>query len=419
MRTRTILTGTAALAASTLFSTTLVAPQSAGSTSSAGPVTDAATAATAVCTWNRIAARTIFQEGGTHPGAGALYLGFASLAVNDAVETSLRQGRTSITAAVAQAAHDVLAEYFTSAVSEANLAADLEAALAVVPDGPREAKGVRIGRAAAAEMIASRVGDGRNDPSIVYSKPPAIGIWQPAPGAAMQVPWLGFVKPLVIGKRLPVDGPDALTSTEYAADYNEVKMVGSVNSTARTPEQTSIATFFASNALPTYSDALCTYLAGHPMSARQTALLFARINASAADSIIQTFRLKYDVGFWRPFQAIALAAEDGNPATELEAGWAPLIPNPSYSDYTSGHAGLSGPFFATVRVTLGDNVPLVLVWRNPDGTVKETRSYDTIGAIQYDALNARIWGGLHFRDAMEDGYDLGYRTAARVRRLVD
>ena len=46
------------------------------------------------------------------------------------------------------------------------------------------------------------------------------------------------------------------------------------------------------------------------------------------------------------------------------------------------------------------------------------RSYATLSALEHDALNARIWGGLHFRDAMEDGYRLGHRTADRVIAAV-
>ena len=89
----------------------------------------------------------------------------------------------------------MLAEYFPA--SAANLDADLAASLAMVPDGKKQAIGVSIGAAAADRMIASRVDDGRNDASVVYSKTPAPGIWQPAPGGAMALPWLGFVDPVV------------------------------------------------------------------------------------------------------------------------------------------------------------------------------------------------------------------------------
>jgi len=363
-------------------------------------------------TWQRIAMRTVFTEGGSAPPAGSLYIGFTSLAVDDAVRTSNKRGHSSAVAALATAAHDVLLQYFPA--SRANLDADLAATLAWIPDGPRENKGIRIGRNAAAEMIASRVGDGRNDASIVYSKPPAIGIWQPAPGGVMAAAWLGFVDPLVLDDPVELNGPDPLTSADYATDYNEVRRLGSTASTERTQEQTDIANFFALNQFPIYRDALCRHLeATGELNATAAVHLFALIDASVADAFIQTWRLKYDVGYWRPFQAIANAGADGNDATLPEDGWVPLVPNPAYSDYTSGHAAATSPFAEIVRMKLGNDTPLEL--RAPNGLV---RPYATLSALEHDAFHARIWGGLHFRDAMDDGYFLGHETARRVAQML-
>ena len=103
---------------------------------------------------------------------------------------------------------------------------------------------------------------------------------------------------------------------------------------------------------------------------------------------------------------------DGNPATVPQEDWVPLVTNPPYSDYTSGHANATSPFAQVLRRTLGDDTALVL----EAGDV--TRSYDTLTELEYDALNARIWGGLHFRDAMDDGYYLGHTTADRVMAAI-
>jgi hypothetical protein len=370
----------------------------------------AAPASSIAVTWQRIAIRTIYTEGASAPPVGALYLAFTSLAVHDAAREGQRHGMDAAAAAVAVAAHDVLYEYFPG--SRPNLDSDLAASLATVSDGKQQDIGVGIGEDAAEETIASRVGDGRNDPSIVYSKAPAPGIWQPAPGGVMAAAWLGFVDPVVDVAPTPVDGPDPLTSAAYAADYNEVRAVGNVGSETRTAEQTAISQFFAANPLVMYRDALCRYLDAEPLGLLPTTRLFARIDAAVANSFIQTWRLKFDVGFWRPFQAIALADTDGNPATNPQAGWIPLVPNPSYSEYTSGHAAATSPFAEVLRRTLGDSTPLLL----RAGSVE--RSYATLTALEHDALNARIWGGLHFRDAMDDGYYLGHTTADRMMQVI-
>ena len=225
-------------------------------------------------------------------------------------------------------------------------------------------------------MIASRVGDGRFDPSIVYSKPAGPGVWQPASGGAMALAWLGFLRPVVDIAPVALDGHDALTSDAYTADYDEVASVGSTTSTTRTPDQTAIAQFFN---LPTisaaYRLAVCDVLSSQPLGLLPTTRLFARMDASVLTSFIQTFRLKYDVGFWRPFQAIAGAGSDGNPDTAPQTGWTPLVPNPAYSDYTSGHAAATGSWVEVVRRTLGDDTDLILrdrdagaLVRQPDGT---------------------------------------------------
>lgn len=373
-------------------------------------------AATAVA-WQRIAIRTIYTEGALAPPVGGLYLAFTSRAVHDAALAARHRGRVVTAAAVATAAHDVLEEYFPA--SDGALDGDLATTMAGIPTGKRAAAGAAIGAAAADAMIASRVDDGRGDPKVVYTKTAAPGVWPASGPGGMSAAWLGFVRPVIDVEPVALNGPDALTSPGYAKDYNEVRRLGSATSTERTPRQTAIALFFVPNAVVTYRDALCRYLDDEPLGVLATTRLFARIDVAVATTFIAAWRLKYDVGFWRPFQAIAGAADDGNPATTVEAGWAPLVPNPAYSDYTSGHAAGTSPFAEVVRRTLGDDVPLVLraVPDAATGVVVE-RSYDTLTALEHDALHARIWGGLHFRDAMRDGYRLGHTTARRVMRVL-
>jgi hypothetical protein len=357
--------------------------------------------------WQRNALRTVFAEAATPVPSSALYLGFTSLAVDDAVRTAGGRRHVSAPAAAAVAAHDVLIAYFPA--SAANLNADLTTSLATIPDGPAERRGTAIGRAAAAKMIASRVDDGRNA-SIVYSRAPAPGIWQPPP-TGMAVPWLGFVKPLVLRHAVSVDGPDPIDSAAYAADFNEIKRIGSVNSTERTAAQTEIARFFSANPILQLREALLLRLDSHPLSLARTTRLFAELDAATADALIQCWRLKYDVGFWRPFQAIPAAATDGNDATTADPTWAPLLPTPPYPDYLSGHACVVAAFTSTVGPVLGDRVAL----RLHSSVTGTDHTYRNLRALESDAFMARIWLGFHFRDAMDDGYRLGHLTGKLVK----
>lgn len=389
----------------------VAAPLAVASTTAAPAAAEGPPAASIAVDWQQIAVRTVFRETTTAPPLGALYLSFTSLAVHDAATEGQRYGRAAASAAVAQAAHDVLWTYFPA--SRANLDADLSATLAQVADGDKEDRGVAIGAAAAADMIASRIGDGRGNASIVYTKAPGAGVWQP-PATGMALPWFGFVKPVIDVPAVQLDGPDPLGSAAYATDYNEVLRVGrdTADPADRSAEETAIARFFNGNATDNpvviYREALCRYLDGEPLGLLPTTRLFARIDAAQATAFIQTWRLKYDVGFWRPFQAISGQYDDGNAGTTPLPGWAPLIPNPAYSDYTSGHAAATAPFAEVLRQKFGDDTTLTLAWGG------QQRTYTSLTALEHDALNARIWGGLHFRDAMDDGYYLGHTVADEV-----
>jgi hypothetical protein len=403
-----------AAAASALLAPLLIIPLT-GPASPAGAAAGGGPLASSIAVdWQRTAARTIYTERGSAPPLGALYLSFTSLAVHDAATEAQRQGSHAAAAAVAVAAHHVLRHYF-SASGDA-LDADLDSSLAMVPDGKKEDAWYAIGAAAAAAMILSREHDGRGDMSIVYDKDPGLGIWQPAEGGAMALPWLGFVDPVVDDvEPVTLDGPDDILSPEYAQEYEEVRTLGPLNGSTRTPDQTAIARFFSNNPVLMYRNATCDLLDAEPLGLLPTTRLFAQIDAAVATTLIETWRLKYEIGFWRPFEAIAKGGDDGNGGTNVHEGpgpWVPLIPNPAYSDYTSGHAGGTSPFAEVMRRTLGDDTPLVL----KAGDLQ--RSYATLSDLEDDALNARVWGGLHFRDAMDDGYHLGHTTAVQVMREI-
>jgi hypothetical protein len=366
--------------------------------------------ASALLAWQRTAMATIYPA--TPIPSGVPILGFTSMAMYDAASVSAHRRASSESAAVAAAAHDVLVHYLPTA--QATLDAQLATSLATVPDGASEERGVRVGIRAAARIIERRSGDGYGDPTVHYTLPPGPGVWQPtAPATDMLVPWLGSLRPLVVHHPVHLDGPDPLSSTSYARDYDEVRLLGAATGSLRTPEQTATALFFNSNSATMVGDALVRHLEQAPMGLLPTARLFARMHAAMTDSIIECWQLKHDVGFWRPFQAIAAAGTDGNSRTLPQAGWSPLIPNPSYSEYVSGHAALTAPAVETIRLTLGEDTSLEL--RSVNGP---PRVYADLGSIEYEAFHARIWGGLHFADAMDDGYALGHEMARRVQQAL-
>jgi hypothetical protein len=369
-----------------------------------------------VTDWNAIAARTIFTENATPIPSSALYFGFVSIAVYDAVvaieggfEPYLEQRgsrNASSEAAAATAAYRVLRHYFPA--SAENLRADYRASLADIPRGDAMARGKRVGETAAGQVIRLRRNDGRDAtvPLVVELAP---GVWRPTPDAfaPMAVSWLGFVKPLLLDSptQIPLPGPDALDTDAYARDFAEVKAYGAKDGSSRSAEQTETALFFNFNSVLQYQVGLRDQVTRRGLDIVDSARAFAILGSTTADALIACWRAKYDYAYWRPITAIQLAATDGNDATEPDPAWTPLVLNPPYPDYTSGHACITGAASGTLSYLLGaDAIDLNLF----SGVTSTSRHYDTAEALDQDTMNARIWLGIHFRKAMTDGNQLGH-----------
>ncbi|MGY1644107.1 vanadium-dependent haloperoxidase [Geodermatophilus sp. SYSU D00703] len=377
----------------------------------AHPLAQVSTDPGVVIAWNAIAWRTIGVEGEKPPPVAQLYLGFVSTAVYDAVVTAEDEGAASDVAA-ATAAHDVLGQYFPA--SRAALDADYDAWLASVPDSEARRNGQQVGADAAAALVAARADDGRDAP-ITLPRPaePPPGTWVPTGTGEFLAPWLGFTEPLVVGsvERFTTDGPDPLDSEEYAADVAEVAAMGSETSTSRTAEQTDVALFYSDNPVRQYQDAMRERAARHGMDVVDSARVFAAANSAGADALITCWRVKYDTAFWRPVTAIQQADRDGNPATTPDPGWTSLRQAPPYPENPSGHGCVSSAVAETLEELFGEGT-LDMEIRS---TVTNTaRHYDDADAWLDDVVNARIWLGIHFRDAMDDALEIGRRVADAV-----
>jgi hypothetical protein len=287
------------------------------------------------------------------------------------------------------------------------------ASLDGIPDGEPKTEGIAARNAAADAMIAAREGDGRFGPSpwVPNYEP---GHWQPLlnPDGTPQLDptaWVANVRPFLLqsSSQFRTDGPNALTSTAYAEDFNEVKALGSLNSTTRTPEQRHIAIFWKS---PQPWNAVARNLIADPqytVDIVDSALLFAMLNLSAADSSINCWNDKYYWDFWRPWHAIQRADEDGNADTEPDPSWMALLTAP-YPEHPSGHLSFDGAtlevlqmFFGTDKIRFG-----VTSSRFPG----ETRYYDRFSDALREIIDARIWAGLHFRTADIQGKILGRKV---------
>jgi hypothetical protein len=375
-----------------------------------------------VSEWNAIAVNTLVADTTKAPTETPLYLGFVHAAVYNAVAGI--EGRyapyrfharaprhASAQAAAVAAAHKVLVTYVPAA--QGTLDTAYATSLGQIPDGTAKRRGVEFGELAAGTLISQRVGDGRNA-SVVFTRPPAAGVWRPTPPplAPFLTPWLGGVKPLMVrdGSQFGRPGPPpALTSARYARDFAEVKATGSAGSTARTAEQTAIALFFAGNPAVQYNLALRKQAAMRGLDIVESARLFAAVDMAMADTLISVWHAKYHYGFWRPITAITLAGTDGNPATTADPSWVPLVNTPPYPEYVSGYSGVTGAFSRALGTALDTrHLRLELTSTAVPGA---TREYATAGALDADVIDARVWLGFHFRFADTGGVQIGQRVA--------
>jgi hypothetical protein len=377
--------------------------------------------------WNALAVQTFVADTTKAPQETPLYTAFVQAAVYDAVvgvagryepyhlRACAPRGASAQAAAVT-AAHDVIVNY--SPYAQASVEAAYTAALEQIPDGQAKSDGVAFGRLAAADLIALRTGDGRNAP-ILFTQAPAPGVWRPTPPAfaQMAVPWMAFVRPLLV--RSPEQfgdpgPPPALTSRRYTRDFAEVEALGRQDSTERSAEQTATAQFFSGNAAVQYNAALRNQATMRGLDIVDAARLFAADEMSMADAVISVWHAKYIYGLWRPVTAINLADTDGNPATDPDPSWKPLLATPPYPSYVSGYSGLTGAFTRALENALRTrDADLTLISTAVTGA---TRTYDTGAALRQDVIDARIWLGIHFRFDDTGGVAVGQRVARYALR---
>jgi hypothetical protein len=326
-----------------------------------------------------------------------------------------RSKNASIEAAAAQAAHDVLAALFPGRISIFD--AELETSFAGLPEN-RVRQGVRVGREAAAAMLADRANDGWTAPPPPYVLPPLPGNWQPTPPAFAPAALTHYpaVKPFALtsGAQFLPPAPPALTSTEYAAALNEVKVIGSVNSPTRSADQTEAARAWASIGNPTgvaifWNSIARSMAAANGNTTVENARLFAMLNMSHHDALQASFASKFHYGLWRPVTAIQRANEDGNDATEPDPNWSSLIPNPPYPTYAGNMAAIGMANAGVLALVFGrDDIGATYTFPAPTNA---TRSWVSLSAIADEAARSREWGGIHFRFDSVAGQSIGLNTS--------
>jgi hypothetical protein len=324
-----------------------------------------------------------------------------------------------VNAAVATAAY-ATARARVAPSQRAFLEQEYQRYLAQIPTGWPKAEGVRVGWQSASMMLKLRANDNFDNPA-TYScitTPPPIGRFDPdsgcptSPTSTQPVDVkLGQIKPYVLTfpQLFRPGPPPALSSQEYADDFEEVRDFGRDTSTVRTAEQTDVAFFWAENPYVHWNRNLTRLAISQNLGVRDTARLFAMTHTSVSDAIIVGFEAKYYYAFWRPRTSIPLAEYDDNPLTAPDSSWKPLL-SVNHPEYPSGHGFWSGAllyavesFFQSPDVNWTLETSKAAVPR----VDKTQRTYTNLYALETQIQNARVWGGLHYRNSINVGEQIG------------
>ena len=377
----------------------------------------------AITAWNkRAAALSVLPASALSPVAQTRVMAIVQVAVHDAVngitgkyETYLRSSAAPLNAspeaAAIAASHQTLRALFPGQADSLDIFfTESLAAQGLSAADP----GVEFGRASASAILALRTNDRSSQAQFNYTAPDAgfPGVWVHTTSAPALLPGWGEVTPFVLksGSQFRPDPPPSLRSKRYAKDYNEVKQLGALNGSSRTSEQTQIATFWRASPTTIWNDVLNQAIAAHDLDLSATARVFALFYLAASDASVACWEAKYFYNFWRPQPAIRRGAEDDNDDTEAAGTWEPLVATPPHPDYPSGHCANSNAMATILELIFGDD-PGVPISVTISGI---TRQWHTFSEAVDEVIDARIYSGIHFRTADEQGSRLGRKIARFV-----
>ena len=312
-------------------------------------------------------------------------------------------------AAAIAAAHAVLLDLYPA--QQSMLDAEYGASLVALPDGPGKAKGIEIGEDVAQRMLAMRASDGAAAAvGAAYTPGTRPGDWIPTPPAFLPAldPGWGSVQPFFLrrGSQFRPAPPPALRSALYARDFNEIKAIGSASSTVRSQDQTDLARFWIATAAQNWNPAARLVAVAQGLTLSQNARAFALLNMAGADAFIAAWDAKFAYGQWRPVTAIAAADTDGNPRTEADSSWTPLLVTPRFPDYIAGHTTYAGAAQRVLEHVFGRR-PGTLITLTSATAPGVVETYSSFEDIADGVVEARVQGGIHWRTSSVRGRSVG------------
>jgi hypothetical protein len=376
-----------------------------------------------VVQWNAIASTTIVTNAKEVSVASGVWFAYVHLAAFDAVNaidhrfqpylfTAKPPAGANQDAAAIAAAHRILVAYFPA--QQPGLDAQFATSVAAISDTPANiSAGLAVGEASALALITSRANDGLLA-NVPYTPPVGPGFWLPTPPAfgPPLTPWLSQMVPFTMSgaaQFFPDEGPDALDSQQWIDDYSQVKTLGAINSTVRTPQQTEIGLFWTEHTGQQYARAFRNLTTQKGLSTSDAARLMAMLWAGYADAGIGCWNAKFSFSFWRPVTAIE--AGGGNPALMADPNWLPLGKTPSHPEYPAAHGCLTG---AVSTILAGYFGTPNLAFSVDSLVTNTTHNFTSTSDLVHEVENARIYAGFHYHHSVIQGRVLGLKVGNQL-----
>jgi PAP2 superfamily len=371
-----------------------------------------------VTDWNAIAQHAIVTAAAQPIQRSQLWITLTHVAIYDAVMSiDGSHGQFKVTpallrpasreAAAMAAAHGVLVRLLPD--QQANLDAELAKSLATIQEGRAKRNGIAIGEETAERLL--QIHDGVI-PTIPYAPSTGPGVWQPTPPAFANALLPGFaeVTPLALDRaaQFRPGPPPAFSSALWTSDYNEVKTLGAATGSLRTDEQTDTGRFYTEHAVAQFSRAFRRYATENGFSLRRTARFFAMANTAILDSQIACWDAKFHYNFWRPVTAIRAGDTDGNPATAPDPAWIGLAVTPPHPEYPAAHGCWTS---ATASILEHFNGTRAVRFALDSIVTGTTHVFESTDELRAEIMDARVYGGMHYRNSVAVGVMLGERVA--------
>ena len=378
-----------------------------------------------VTDWNEIGTNTVLASLPAERGSAGLDLSLVHIAMYDAINAIQPRYRSylpqqpatnargaSPEAAAATAAYAVLRYNFPSRTVA--LDASYVASIAAIPNGSAKSLGVAVGNEIAQNVINWRMNDGRYA-VVPYTFGSGPGVYQATPpGPPSPVNTAApLLRPLALKElgQFRAYGPPGLRSETYTEDYNETQLMGSLTSTARSAAQTEIALFHTENPNLFWPRNLRNFTAGLGLNLLDHARLMTLLFVALGDAGNACFDSKYTYNFWRPVTAIRAGDSDDNSKTVQDAAWFPLANTPPHPEYPAAHGCVSGAVAQVIEREYGERISFAF-----NSTVPNTIAHQFAGpdALISEIINARVYGGMHFRNSVQQGVRLGRKVGTWV-----